>query len=542
MLSKPAKAKSNSIGTRPVLLLAAMLALTAGAPAFAVITATFGSSPPSPQNGTPSSGLSGDFKRASRFTLTQQGILQSIGAFVDGNGGASGHQLLRYVLYRDTGSGPGEKIVETPTVEIFSGGSPFWYDASVPGVVVDPGSYWIAIQSDSNGAGVVRDYTLGTAPNWLGNADTFADGASDSFGAGIVGTGTLEVRVQYWPTAGLSSFGRMDAATIPSSGLSADYKRASKFVLSEKATLAGLSAYLDSAGGASGTQKVTLVLYRDQGGVPGAEVVASSDVTISAGQVHGWVFFQSPSAALDPGSYWIAIHSGATGGVVRDYGDGAANWYGNADNYSDGPANPFGSGTSGTATLSVHALYQPGYSIAQISGGAPYNSSASNGLTANYIRGSLAFCPSGVPWGPTGVTGFSAYLDGNGGASGSQALRVAWYDFDNNPGDNNVPIAKVAESGVVTITAGTAPQWVFFPLSTTMELQIPMVLAVQSGDVGGVVRDFGNPGEGPWFGAPAPFANGAPDPWPATLSTGTTQLAIYPVCVVPAPWWTAQSP
>ena len=49
-------------------------------------------------------------------------------------------------------------------------------------------------------------------------------------------------------------------------------------------------------------------------------------------------------------------------GVTRNRGgDGAANWYGNADAFADGAANPFGTGTAGTGTLSVNASYTVGY-------------------------------------------------------------------------------------------------------------------------------------------------------------------------------------
>ena len=43
--------------------------------------------------GAPSSGLSGDYKRASRFELTQPGTIAQLHAMLDGKGGpASGYQ------------------------------------------------------------------------------------------------------------------------------------------------------------------------------------------------------------------------------------------------------------------------------------------------------------------------------------------------------------------------------------------------------------------------------------------------------------------
>jgi hypothetical protein len=61
-----------------------------------------------------------------------------------------------------------------------AGDSPKCADTSVEvGVVIDPGSYWVAISSDSGGAGVARDYSYGDgAANWYGNSAAFADGPS----------------------------------------------------------------------------------------------------------------------------------------------------------------------------------------------------------------------------------------------------------------------------------------------------------------------------------------------------------------------------
>ncbi len=68
------------------------------------------------------------------------------------------------------------------------------------------------------------------------------------------------------------SFGKTTAGAVPSDGLRADYKRGSRFALTEQATVTQLCAYLDGLGGVSATQSVRLALYRDAGGVPGIKV------------------------------------------------------------------------------------------------------------------------------------------------------------------------------------------------------------------------------------------------------------------------------
>lgn len=157
-------------------------------------------------------------------------------------------------------------------------------------------------------------------------------------------------------------FGRLDVAPTPSGGMLANHKRGSKFTLVEKGTLLRFSAYLDGAGGSAGSQTVRMVLYRDSGGVPGTLVAQSGTTTITAGSTGRWVSFAASATALDPGAYWIVIHTGDTAGVSRNRGgDGPANWYGNADPFSDGPANPFGTGTTGTGTLSINVSYTVGY-------------------------------------------------------------------------------------------------------------------------------------------------------------------------------------
>jgi hypothetical protein len=229
-----------------------------------------------------------------------------------------------------------------------------------PTVALVPGSYWLVIHTGGN-AGVARNAGDGsTATNWYSNADAFADGPTDPFGAGNSGTGTISIYASYVPAVTQKQFGATTNGTVPSSGLSADFKRASKYTLSETGTLVSLSAYLDGNGGATGSQGVRLALYQDSSGVPGVKVAETSVVNINAGTSPGWVTFPVPQqTALSAGSYWIAIQTGSTAAVARDYTDGssASNWYANADTFSDGAASPFGSGNLGAQNLSVYATY-----------------------------------------------------------------------------------------------------------------------------------------------------------------------------------------
>jgi hypothetical protein len=156
-------------------------------------------------------------------------------------------------------------------------------------------------------------------------------------------------------------FGRTSIAQIPSAGMTADRKRASKFTMPETGRLTELIAYVDGLGGASGSQQVQLVLYRDNNGVPGAKVAASAPRSLASGDAGTWrAFTVANLPLLIPGNYWIAIHTGGTAQVLRNFGDGAANWYGNDDVFADGATDPFGGGSAGTVELSVHAKYVVG--------------------------------------------------------------------------------------------------------------------------------------------------------------------------------------
>jgi len=97
----------------------------------------------------------------------------------------------------------------------------------------------------------------------------------------------------------------------------------------------------------------------DNNGTPGAKVAESSVRTLASGLSAGWRSFPVASRPLlTPGDYWLAIHSGGTAQVLRDFADGSEiNWYGNADTFADGASDLFGGATSGTATLSVFGQF-----------------------------------------------------------------------------------------------------------------------------------------------------------------------------------------
>ena len=100
------------------------------------------------------------------------------------------------------------------------------------------------------------------------------------------------------------------------------------------------------------------------------KIAQSQDVTITAGMPARWVHFAVPSVALgDAGpTYEIAIQSGDTSGVVRDFSDRhifvncdscqpGRNWFGMPDAFADGAVLGPSMQTIGEGTLSVYATY-----------------------------------------------------------------------------------------------------------------------------------------------------------------------------------------
>ncbi len=153
----------------------------------------------------------------------------------------------------------------------------------------------------------------------------------------------------------------ISGGTYFTSALAVNTKRGSRFSLSQKGTLLSMVAGVDGNGGGSAGQSLRMVLYRDSGGVPGSMVAQSNTVSNAAGSSSRWLYFPSPAVRLDPGNYWIMVHSGSTSAVTRLKGLSSANTHSNGDMFSDGAANPAGSGSLGTMTLSVFVNYTVGY-------------------------------------------------------------------------------------------------------------------------------------------------------------------------------------
>ena len=499
------------------LICAAFVMAMSTAPAYSQTTSTLGRIVP---GAIPSSGLGADAERVSRFTLSGAGTISKLCGYLDGHGGVSGSQSYRFVVYRDNSGAPGTKVLESDEQTTLSGDRAAWICRGVPLTPLPAGSYWIGIHTAGE-AGVIRDYYDGD-------------------------TGELTVYAEYFPDSQMRSAGRSTVGTIPSRGMSANFKRGSSFVLPERGKLYAITAYLDGLGksGTDDAQRLHYVIYSDANGVPGAKVYEGADLYLRAGSAPGWMTqnaYAAEAPTLEAGRYWIVFHTDATTGVIRNYADGTGNWYGNSDAFSDGASAQFGPGNPGNGTISAFVSYRPGTITSGAFGRTDIATNPSAGLSANYTRFSWFWLDDNAQ----NLTGLHAYLDGLGAQTGSQKVRMVIYELWADAPESY--FFKLAESNEVTIPAGMPPQWVHFTVpSVPLEhernppLYPAYLIGIQTGDTAGVARDYGDarPDErGNWRSIADPYSDGALDRVPDTLPTapGSATMSVYATYSVTPP-------
>jgi hypothetical protein len=408
---------------------------------------------------TASGALRADFKRGSKFTLTQDGTAKSLCAWLDGGGGNTSWQSVRFAMYRDVNGTPGAKLAETSDVNVYAGATPQWICLDIGWTPLVAGNYWLVIHSgaSSSNTGPARYFYDGAA-NYFANGDAYFDGAADPAGAGTGGSGTVSIYASYTP--GLQHAGRLTVGTQPSGELRGDFKRGSSFTISQPGRLDALSAYLDgqTGTGPAASQDVRLALYKDVNGTPGPLVTESVSRTLGRFLLPRWFTFPTSGATVQAGKYWLMIHTSPsyTGyGMLRYYADGTGNWLGNADLFNDGAANPFGTAGTGNGTISAYASYEPGTAPSVLGFAAPGAFVKTEGSCNQASQFRL------VPSGAT-LDALYAYLDGRGSGTGTQQARMALY-YDSA----GYPSGVAATSSVVTIASGQQPGWVKFPMPPT---------------------------------------------------------------------------
>jgi hypothetical protein len=189
------------------------------------------------------------------------------------------------------------------------------------------------------------------------------------------------------PTAPPHWFGNRLIGANKSSGMTADYIRGTRYL--GDPDLAGLLAeaviLLDGLGGGTGSQVLRAILAADASGNPGSIVATSSQVSVASGANPLWIPFSFSGESIQPGtSYWLFLHSGATGGIARYYfsiQDGVQRL--GPDTYSDGAADPVVAASVGQALMSAYIRFTPPSTETDQLSGKSYSSTQTRGRLTN---------------------------------------------------------------------------------------------------------------------------------------------------------------
>ena len=135
--------------------------------------------------GTSFSATSGNVKRATRYFLFFPATVTALRVHLDGNGGGTGKQLLRGVIYKDQGGQPTDLVRRTFQFDVPAGLPVGWVTLYLPYTVsLSPGYYWLGIQTGLN-HNVARYSWVSRAGSRRYNLDAFADGPASPFGPPI---------------------------------------------------------------------------------------------------------------------------------------------------------------------------------------------------------------------------------------------------------------------------------------------------------------------------------------------------------------------
>ena len=126
--------------------------------------------------------MSDDYKRSSRFAFDGTGMLTDLVAYLDGLGGDTGSQQVRFAIYADDAGAPGALLGQTSIGTIVAGAAASWVRLPlVAPVPLTPGAYHLAVLSGPVG-GIARYSREPAAGGLRYTDDLFADGAAPLYG------------------------------------------------------------------------------------------------------------------------------------------------------------------------------------------------------------------------------------------------------------------------------------------------------------------------------------------------------------------------
>jgi FG-GAP repeat len=140
--------------------------------------------------------------------------------------------------------------------------------------------------------------------------------------------------------------------------LSANVKRVNACQLPVNAVVSELVQYLTPTS-QSGEQLIKGIVYADDKGKPGRLLGVTEQLTFKSTNAPGWypMAFKTP-LKLAAGKYWIGNITGETAGVAAEHSTSVkAIEDANANIYTSGPSNPFGSFKQNDEQVSLYAVY-----------------------------------------------------------------------------------------------------------------------------------------------------------------------------------------
>ena len=227
----------------------------------------------------------------------------------------------------------------------------------------EPTSYsyqWLQCEPLGGGCLPISGATAQTYVPVLGNVGhtlEVQETASNLTGAGAPASSIVTATVSAAPSA---TFGKTTVGGSSDDFLS-ERKRVNRYALPVAGSVSKLSVYL-APRGVAGEQVLKGLIYADSGGAPGALLGASEQFTFNGSDAAGWYDLVFPSPVkLAAGNYWIGVMSGGEGGVTGFRYDGVTGSRDyDANSYSSGPTNPFGSIITDAEQTSLYATYTPG--------------------------------------------------------------------------------------------------------------------------------------------------------------------------------------
>jgi hypothetical protein len=310
--------------------------------------------------------LVADFKHVLIFTANATGDVRKGRINAQILSGAAPN--IRMVIYAVSGGAPGALLGTsdqlTPAA-LTEGILEFTF--STPVAVTNGTDYAIGTIQD-------RDYIIRQASgtqNYFVNADTYSDGASNPFGSASPTSGTItafQVEIRSLPAllpqltftpSGSDTAQYVEnppatttLGTLTSSASETEFPADFKFVQVWTANASGTvyGGRLNVATLAGSQVNIRMVIYAMSGGVP-TTLLGMSDVLSLAPGVTGVrdVTFSTPVALTSGVDYAIGTIGDFHYDLRCEAGSKAS--FGNADTYSDGPSNPFGSASSSNNTL-----------------------------------------------------------------------------------------------------------------------------------------------------------------------------------------------